>query len=325
MARTGLVLGAGGIVGQAFHAGVLAALEDDLGWDPRTAELIVGSSAGSVTGAALRLGVAASDMAAWATDQPLSPGGAAFFAAIAGNDEDLPTPSASDLLRGWRLPSLALLARAARAPWAVRPAAAASTLLPAGRYDLQERTQVLDTFADGWPGGLWVCTARRRDGKRVVFGRDGAPAARLSEAVAASCAIPGYFAPVSINDQEYLDGGVHSPTNADVLAHAGLDLVIVVSPMSAAHGSSWRADGAIRWAAHRRLDGEIRRLRAQGADVVRIEPSRSTLAVMGVNAMADDRTAAVVAMARRDASAHLAGARSARRLLPLGAPGPAAA
>jgi len=324
MTRTGLVLGAGGIVGQAFHAGVLAALEDNLGWDPRTADLIVGSSAGSVTGAALRLGVAASDMAAFATDQPLSPDGAAFFEAIGGDDHDLPAPSASDLLRGWRLPPLALLARAARAPWAVRPAAAASTLLPAGRYDLQERTRVLDALTDGWPQGLWVCAARRDDGKRVVFGRHGAPLARLSEAVAASCAIPGYFAPVAIGDREYHDGGVHSPTNADVLAHAGLDLVIVVSPMSAAHGVTRRADGAVRWAAHRRLDGEIRRLRAGGTEVVRIEPSRSTLAVMGMNAMADDRTAAVVEMARRDASSHLAGARSARRLLPLGAIGHAA-
>ena len=312
-------------MGQAFHAGVLAALEDDLGWDPRSADLIVGSSAGSVTGAALRLGVAASDMAAWATDQPVSAAGGAFFEAIAGNDEDLPGPSASQLLRGWRLPPLALLARAARAPWSVRPAAAASTLLPAGRYDLQERTRVLDALApDGWPDGLWVCAARRDHGKRVVFGRAGAPDALLSEAVAASCAIPGYFAPVTIGEREYLDGGVHSPTNADVLTHAGLDLVIVVSPMSAAHGSTWRADGAMRWAAHRRLDGEIRRLRAEGATVVRIEPSRSTLAVMGMNAMADDRTAAVVEMARRDASAHLAGARSARRLLPLGAVGHAA-
>ena len=57
MTRVGLVLGAGGLVGQANHAGALAALEHDLGWDPRTAEIVVGSSAGSLTGTALRLGV----------------------------------------------------------------------------------------------------------------------------------------------------------------------------------------------------------------------------------------------------------------------------
>ncbi len=325
MGRTGLVLGAGGVVGQAFNAGVLAALEEDLGWDPRTADLVVGTSAGSVTGAALRLGVAASDMAAWAAGEPLSPEGAAFFDAIAGQDQDLPAPAAIDLIRGWRLPSMGLLARAARRPLAMRVAASVSTLVPAGRYDLQERTRVLDTLSDGWPPGLWVCAARRDHGRRVVFGRDGAPPASLSAAVAASCAIPGYFAPVTIGDREYLDGGVHSATNADVLARAGLNLVIVVAPMSAAHGTSARADAAMRWSAHRRLDAEVRRLRARGTTVVRIEPNRDTLGVMGINAMAEDRSAAVVDMARRDARAHLASAREARRLLPLGATNPRAA
>ncbi len=70
MTRIGLVLGAGGTVGQPYHAGVLAALEHDLGWDPRTAEIIVGTSAGSVTGTLLRLGVPASDLAAWAVEAP---------------------------------------------------------------------------------------------------------------------------------------------------------------------------------------------------------------------------------------------------------------
>jgi NTE family protein len=95
--------------------------------------------------------------------------------------------------------------------------------------------------------------------------------------------------------------------------------------MSAAHGTSPRADAAMRWSAHRRLDAEVRRLRAQGTTVVRIEPNRDTLAVMGINAMAEDRSAAVVDMARQDARAHLASAREARRLLPLGATNPRAA
>ena len=315
--RTGLVLGAGGIVGQAYHAGVLAALEREVGWDPRTAELIVGSSAGSVTGAALRLGVAASDMAAWSVGGPLSPAGEAFFTAIAGADEDLPVPSPAHLLRGWRLPSPALVARTVRRPWTLRPAAAASTLMPAGRYDLRERTRVLDPIARGWPEGLWVCAARRRDGKRVVFGRRGAPLARLSDAVAASCAIPAYFAPVPIGIHEYVDGGVHSPTNADVLSRAHLDTVIVVSPMSAAHGRSTHADAAMRWAMHRRLEQEVRRLRDQGTEVIRFEPSAPTLAAMGLNPMADDRTEAVVAAAYADAANHASERRTAFRLAPL--------
>ena len=62
----------------------------------------------------------------------------------------------------------------------------------------------------------------------------------------------------------------------------------------------------MRWAMHRRLEREIRRLRAHGTKVVRFEPSARTLAVMGLNAMAEDRSAAVVAAAYADAAAHAA-------------------
>lgn len=308
------MLGAGGVVGQAFHAGVLAALEQDIGWDPRTAEVIVGSSAGSVTGATLRLGVAAADLAARACGQAVSPAGAAFFDAIDGADQALPGPSVAALLRGWQLPSPALLTRTIRRPWAARATAMASTLLPSGRYDLRERTQVLDRLGNGWPSGLWLCAARRDTGRRVVFGRSGSPTARISEAVAASCAIPSYFAPVPIGRRHYIDGGVHSPTNADVLTHAGLDVVIVVSPMSAAHGSGRGPDAAVRWAMHRRLEREIRHLRAQGTQVVRFEPGPDTLRIMGLNAMAEDRSGRVAEAARHDALTHASSERAARRL-----------
>jgi NTE family protein len=317
MAGIGLVLGGGGIVGNAFHAGVLAALQREIGWDPRAADLIVGTSAGSVSGTGLRLGVSPADMAAFATDSPMSPAGEAFFTALDRADQDLPAPSATDLLRGWRLPTAALLARSARRPWALRPAAAASTLLPAGRYDLQERTRILDELSPSWPEGLWICAARRDHGRRVVFGRPGSPRARLSAAVAASCAIPAYFAPVTIGTKQYVDGGVHSATNADALGHAGLDLVIVASPMSAAHGRSTRADAPVRWAMHRRLDREVRRLRDAGTEVIRIEPSASTLSVMGLNAMAEDRAAAVVEAAYADTVAHVATSANRFRLTAL--------
>ena len=62
--RIGLVLGAGGVVGHAFHAGVLAAVAEATGWDPREADVIVGTSAGSVVGALLRAGASAPDLVA---------------------------------------------------------------------------------------------------------------------------------------------------------------------------------------------------------------------------------------------------------------------
>lgn len=315
MARIGLVLGAGGIVGQAYHAGVLAALEHDLGWDPRTAEVIVGSSAGSVTGTALRLGVPARDLAALSVESPLSDEGAPLLEAIGTEPMGFPPFDPRNILRPWRLPATALLARTLRRPWAFRPAAAAATLLPPGQVDITDKASVLDELVgESWPHGLWICTARRRDGGRVVFGRPGSPPATLAQAVAASCAIPGYFKPIRIGGVSYLDGGVHSPTNADVLRDERLDLVVVSSPMSAAHGRAGTADAPMRWAAHNRLEREVRRLRAAGTEVVRFEPSARTLAVMGLNAMAEDRSDRVTREAFFDAGEHAVRRRIASRL-----------
>jgi NTE family protein len=307
MTRIGLVLGAGGIVGQAYEAGVLAALEHDLGWDARTADLIVGSSAGSVTGALLRLGVPAADLAAFAVEAPLSLQGKHVLEQIGTDQPGFPPMQLRDLTSGWRLPSPALLIRSARRPFAIRPGAAAATLLPRGKIDIAERAAILDTLAgEGWPEGLWLCIARRSDGGRVVLGREGSPTATLAQGVAASCAIPGYFAPVTIDGVEYFDGGVHSPTNADVLRRSQLDLVIVVSPMSAVRGKARGPDAAFRWSTHRRLAGEVRTLKARGMEVVRFEPGTRSLAAMGMNAMAEDRSAPVVQAAFFEAGRHAA-------------------
>ena len=318
MARIGLVLGAGGTVGQAYQAGVLAALEHDFGWDPRSADVIVGTSAGSVTGTLLRLGVPAHDLASWAVEAPLSVESSAFQSLLDGGKPQFPPFHVRHWVRPWRLPSPQLLARLARRPWAFRLSVAAMTLMPTGRVDLLEHTGRLAIGEpDTWPDGLFVVAARRRDGRRVVFGRDGSPAASIPQAVAASCAIPGYFAPAAIRGTEYIDGGVHSPTNADVLRRERLDLVIAVSPMSAAGGLRRTADALLRLAAHRRLERELRLLRAAGASVVRIEPGPHTLAAMGVNMMAADRADGVVQAAFVETGRYAAHGRITARLAPI--------
>ncbi|MGN6693998.1 MAG: patatin-like phospholipase family protein [Aquihabitans sp.] len=289
--RVGLVLGAGGVVGQAFHAGVLAALEHDLGWDVRSADVIVGTSAGSVSAAALRMGVRGLDLAAATVALEPSLEGRPFLDALDLGGSSFPAFELRRLLRRWRLPSPRLVARIARRPWAFRPTVAALTLVPDGWVDLAEHADAIrPLLGSAWPDGLRICTARSDTGARVVFGAPGGPTAPLDLAVSASCAIPGYFRPVDIGGASYIDGGVHSPTSADVLRDDGLDLVIVSSPMSAVRGRALTPDAGLRWSNHRRLQREVNRLRRAGVEVVAFEPTGRVLAAMGINAMASDRS-----------------------------------
>jgi NTE family protein len=309
------VLGAGGVVGQAYHAGVLAALEAELGWDARTATVMVGSSAGAVTGTSLRMGIAGSDLAALAAGTPLSAEGARLMAQILPDTSDLPPLPSGSWLRPWRPPSAALLARIMRRPWAFRPGVAAMTMLPTGRVDLRQRGEPLERIVgDRWPEGLWICAVRRTDGHRVVFGRPGSPPTDLASAVLASCAIPSYFAPITIGGVEYFDGGVHSPTNADALRSELLDVVIVVSPMSSTHPPGDAPDGLLRWGAHRRLNRESRTLQHRGMSVIRFEPGSGTLDVMGLRPMANDRSDRVMEAAYRETSRRIKLGNLAKRL-----------
>lgn len=316
--RVGLVLGAGGVVGQAFHAGVLGALAHDLGWDPRTAEVIVGTSAGSIAATALRLGVPALDLASATASLVPSEEGRAVLDALHLDGADLPPLDLRHLVRPWRLPSPRLVLRAARRPWAFRPAVAAMTLVPHGWVDLAEAARALAPFLpEDWPDGLRICAARADTGARTVFGAPGRPAVPLDRAVLASCAIPGYFKPVDVGGAPHFDGGVHSPTNADCIRDLDLDLVIVSSPMSAVHGRAPTPDAVLRWSSHRRLQRELRRIRATGAETVVFEPSPRVLAAMGIDAMAGDRGDRVVRESFLAAGSRLLTPRVAAALAPL--------
>ena len=59
MRTFGLVLGAGGTPGYHWNVGVLDALADATGFDPRRADVLVGTSAGSLVASSLRAGVSA--------------------------------------------------------------------------------------------------------------------------------------------------------------------------------------------------------------------------------------------------------------------------
>jgi NTE family protein len=296
--RVGLVLGAGGSVGVAYHGAVLGAIEAATSWDPRTAGVIVGTSAGAITGAMLRAGVAAGDLMRISEDLPLSPEGTRV--AEIGRPHH-PRPKPCDLLHVRPVADPGGVMHGLTHPRTHMVEALLAAWLPAGGVPTDAISAGIDAvFADGWPADpLWLCAVALRNGRRVVFGRAGAPEARVGQAVAASCAIPGYFKPVLIGGHRYVDGGLRSCTNMDLIRQSGFDLVIVSAPMSQASGRpSVAADSLVRHSLRARLHREVATLRRAGVPVVAIEPDRLVAQAMGPNPL-DARPRGAVSRATR--------------------------
>jgi NTE family protein len=310
MARIGLVLGAGGAVGHAFHAGVLAALSDETGWDARDAEIVVGTSAGSLVGAFLRAGLASTDIAARAAGTTMSDEGCRLIERAEAATQHLPPiPARAPRRRG--LPAMSApgaLLRAAVRPWQARPGAVAAAALPVGRISTEIIASGLRPLFDRWPDrALWINAVELHTSRRVTFGRDPAPATDVASAVAASCAIPSFFAPVTIAGVRYVDGGVHSPTNAELLAGLGLDLVVISSPMSVARNSvRLSPDQPARRLSRFALSREAARVRSGGTPVITFQPTPADLAAMGLNAMDPSRVADVTRQVRASARERIA-------------------
>ena len=286
--RRGLVFGCGGSLGHAWAVCALRRFEENTGFDPRTADVIVGTSAGSVLAAMVGAGI----------------GTAELFARLESSlDASQRCPPTRDHLppvpRGAPL-SGQLLRHGLRTK---QPLVAIAGLLPGGRAQglaVEEPVATLDTVA-GWVRHpkTWIVTLDVASGERVAFGKRGAPPATIREAVAASCAVPGWVAPVDIGGRRYLDGGVVSPTSADLLLGESLDEVLVVSPLTSLHFARPRslaqaAERVLRSEMSRTLAREIAALEAAGVEVTRLEPNAYDLGLMGPNFMDRRRARAVL-------------------------------
>jgi NTE family protein len=182
---------------------------------------------------------------------------------------------------------------------------AMASVIPDGTLDIEGQLELVrEAFGEGWPeDDLWICVVGQHDMARRVFGRD--RSGPLTAAIAASCAVPGYFSPVSIDGRAYVDGGVRSPTNVDVLVGRELDLAIIVSPMSG-HGLGYFGlEAVVRRHAKRKLAGERAALEAAGVATVVIEPSADVLPVLGVDFMSDENVEAITHAAFLDTGAQL--------------------
>jgi NTE family protein len=292
--RIGLVLGAGGVMGGAWLTGGLHALATETGWDPASADYVVGTSAGSMMSALLAGGVPPWFMVAHSAGENFE--GINDATGRPSRDADRSAGAVFKLHRG--LPpvgpgSWGLIARTLAAPHRHRSAALLGGWLPRGFISTEPlKDTVRRVVPEGWADhpNLWIVACDYATGRRVPFGRDDAPPAELADAVAASCAIPGFYHPIEIAGRRYVDGGLWSTSNLDILRNEDLDLVVCLNPTSSLHPPfAWnpaeRIAAGMRKLSGRRLGSEAKKLRAAGTKVVLIQPTREDLAAMGPNLM----------------------------------------
>jgi NTE family protein len=271
-----LVLGVGGVLGEAWMSGVLAGIAAQTGIDFRECEQVVGTSAGSIVGAYLVAG------------EPLRE---------PGEGRELPTQPpvrngglGAGLLRRAGTVGLAAgaplapLALNAAAPVGARVRAALLSWSPRGALDLNGLGARLDRLGARFDGRLRVVAVDRARGRRVVFGAAAAPKALVGEAVEASCAVPGIFRPITIGGRAYVDGGAWSPTNIDVLSARRGMRVLCLTPTGRV--AALRSP-TFAWRAMSRSATmlELAALRRRGASVTVVAPDDDSARAMGENLM----------------------------------------
>ena len=261
MATRALVLGGGGPVGIAWESGLIAGLEAE-GVMLGEADLIVGTSAGSMVGAQLALGVSGESMKEMQTAQANRPRERDVNTNAGG-----PGSGMSELIE-------LMTSRPAEGE-AIEPyrAKIGAFALAAKTIGEEEFISSFGHLANAeWPERDFRCTAvDATDGTFVAW--DSSANVSLARAVASSCSVPGLFPPITINGRRYIDGGMRSVTNAD-LAN-GYDVVVVVSVLGPEVGEAFQ----------RTLDAELDGLRESGSHVELVAADAQSRDAFGPNLM----------------------------------------
>jgi len=251
VAEKALVLGGGGITGIAWEIGILAGLAER-GIDLTDADLVVGTSAGSVVGVDVRSGAPLPDL--YATQaQPTGAG---------------------EIYARMRLPLMARYVTAmafTKKPQVAR-ARIGAMALRARTEPEEERRKVIESrlpVLDWPPGKLQITAVDAATGQFAVF--DAASGVSLLDAVSASCAVPGIWPPVTINGRRYIDGGMRSAANVDLAA--GCKQVVVIAPLTQGFGVV------------ESVGRQVARLVEQGARVAVVKPDKAALQAIGNNVL----------------------------------------
>jgi NTE family protein len=248
-----LVLGGGGVAGIAWMTGLLAGLAE-AGQDVTGAALVIGTSAGATVTAQLGSGLSLGELLARQTDPALQSAEITVEIDLEEFGEQFEEYMAKASSPEEMLRQAGAFALAARTVPEAKRRAVIESRLPSHAWPTR-RIQLV--AVDCETGGM------------RVFDRESG--ASLVDAVAASCAVPGIWPPVTIDGRRYMDGGVRSSDNADLAA--GAARIVVVSPF----GMNAQVPSPLP------LPEVVARLRDGGAEVTVLQPDEASTAAMGAN------------------------------------------
>jgi NTE family protein len=270
-----LVLGAGGTLGEAWMTGLLAGIEDSTGLDLRETESFLGTSAGAIVAARLAAGRRPRRpprRAGVAPQEPPPLSGPALLDRLERLAVGLLAPASAPAMRAERISGG--LARSG-----------VLGLLAAGTHSTADIERSLERLCARFDGRLRVCAVDRRTGRRVVFGAPGAPPAAVAQAVAASCAIPGWFRPVRIGRRDYVDGAAWSLTNLDAAPGGRRTQLLCLSPTAGLPLDVRTPLGLLRAAMRSRQMLEAADLRRRGALLRLVGPAAPAARLMAADLM----------------------------------------
>ena len=269
-----LVLGGGGTTGIAWELGILLGLRDG-GIDVTGADLVVGTSAGSVVGAQITSG------------HPLEEFYTRQLQPLEKTREQVVQFDMNELWRVFSAGNGAPDVQTARAR--IGAAALAVKTMPE-----EERLEIIASRlpVQEWPQKqrLVIISANAQTGEWVMFDRNaGVP---LALAVAASCAVPGVYPPITIGTDRYVDGGVRSGTNADIAK--GYPRVLVLR----AEVFDLSALATLQTTPFMSFQDELTELERAGSRVQVITPDEASAAARGPNPLDSSRSAVSVRAGR---------------------------
>jgi NTE family protein len=286
-----LVLGGGGILGEAWMTAVLAGLTEATDFDARTCEGYVGTSAGSIVSSALVAGVDPGSRLGELPEQPpVSPSEFAGERGLFARTLERGLAAA-----GYVAGPLAVVGLRTTEAGGALMRRAALARAPTGRRSLAHLGSEVERWGARWDGRLSISAVEVETGRRVMFGAPGAPTVSVGTAVEASCAIPGVFRPIVVDGRSYVDGGVWSPTNLDRAPARHGQRVLCLNPTGSMRGSPTTPAGALGLLSRSLAAIEALALARRGARVTTVAPDEGSLVAMGPNLMDGRHRSRVIA------------------------------